>query len=171
VREFREAFCGTTHAAEKHLCADALAINQVLDPSYTPPRSVAGFVAEDQEAIRAWAAPFDRTDPEMSSKASAMVQFYIRHYSPLSRIPIQPVLARLEGCLQRVEDTKPEYGSCLLNRILMEESAADKKTETLVSSAKEYVSWYEHNQRNLASRPDLGQARDRLANVIGSAAK
>jgi hypothetical protein len=152
------------------LCGDFVAFRRITDPTYVPTESEANFLSkEDKEAIQVWSSNPGTLDPTELSKAPLMVDFFLKHYSPVSRLPSEPVLNRLQSCLKGLSDTTPEYGGCLLKLIVMKEARSGERKEDFLSSARDYLSWFARNRAMLRSLPEMAQARDRLAELVGTA--
>lgn len=170
LREFSTSFCGNGVSRVNVLCEETrAALHFHLLDRDTPGSSDVGPTARDLASI----AEFGKVGPKRFSPVDLNVAFemfesYKRYYSPISYIPIEPVLQRLDKCLIQVPESNDLFGECLLQKVLIYESVYGRGAEFKETTAR-YVSWFETLPKDSSNYEKLKQAREILLTMMKSA--
>ncbi len=114
---FRQAFCDHKHAKSRVLCEESVVMGKWDYPiapfevvyEGTIPKSDFRDLASFQPS-----PPMKKFNWDDFKTTQQMFDLYKKYYSAVARIPVSPVVNRLEDCMKTVPQKDDLYGECLL---------------------------------------------------------
>jgi len=158
IEAFKFAYCENPISKNNFLCEETVAMAKLINPGYEPNP---GY--EIQMAHRELASlgsyqlmprgKFTVTDLQT---VYTMFEAYKKYASPLARIPMPGMLARVEQCLRDTPFEQELHGECLLQKILMMETTQDTNP-ALTEQMEKYLTWFPNAD---PKSPNYGKLQD-----------
>ena len=167
TNEMKDAFCENRETKVRYLCEEVNILARFLKADYDPnsnykdilnPREIASVDNLRNQPKNAF------TETHLQA-INEVFETYKRFASPIARIPVEPLLNRVDSCLSQVSYEQELYGECLLQKILILETAT-LPGPALNQNIQKYLEWFPNLDSNSPDYLKLKEARNILTTMF-----
>lgn len=169
VDGFKATFCESDGGKNETLCEETLAMAKMLNPAFSQPKDYeASLPDRDLASMPAFQKPVDkRFTVDDLQEIYSLFDIYKKYYSPLARLPLAPMMSRVDSCLHSIPHNDELYGECLLQKVVVFETTAEN-TPTFTTAVNEYLTWFPTLSSKSPNYSKLEEARNILVKMSGS---
>jgi len=166
IESFKFAFCENPISKSNFLCDETVTVAKLVNPGYEPNPGFELQVAPRELASLGGFHLVPRGKFSVSDLQTVynMFEAYKKYASPLARIPIDAIIARVDTCLSTIGFKEELHGECLLQKILILETTQEPSPE-LTKNMELFLEWFPNADPSSPNFTKLQEARDILAKI------
>jgi predicted membrane-bound spermidine synthase len=163
----RVTFCENPSHRSPALCQEALIMAKWLNPG-SPYEALYGDFFSDTNS-RDVASLLTHLPPNRFTHGDLMLvqrgfDFFKEHYSAIAQLPIEPLIEKLDSCLEWIEASDPLHGDCLLQKAAILEITSPEDPD-FPRTIQQYLDWFAKYPKGGEDYTRFERARELLKQI------
>ncbi len=166
LESFKKAFCESEQSKIRYLCEETLVLTRFQQPKYDPSGQMKDIIpARELASVNEFhEPPKKRFGVDDLQEINNLFNLYKKFASPIARLPVSHLTTNVDYCLRTTALTEELYGECLLQKILILETA-HLPGPNLSSSIQQYLEWFPSLAKTSTNYGKLLEAKNILAKM------
>jgi spermidine synthase len=167
VESFKRAFCENEQSKIRYLCEETMVLAKYLQPKYDPNSIMRGILPDRELASlnEFHEGPVKKFTVDSLQEVNSLFNVYKKYASPIARLPVAQLSTNVDYCLRTTALTEELYGECLLQKILILETA-QLPGPSLNSSIQQYLEWFPTLNKGSSNYGKLQEAKNILSKMV-----